>query len=225
MILAAAVPGGFNGQAADLGAGAGAAGLAVISRCPSASAVLVERSPEMANFARESLALSENAALAGRVRVVEADVTLPGKARSAAGLGDNSFDFVIMNPPFNARDDRATPDELKKDAHVMDGEMWESWLRTGCAITKAAGGLALIARPESLPDILPALKGRYGGIEMVAIHPREGAAAIRVVLRARRGSRKRLAVMPPLVLHEHAGNRFTKRTDDICNGLQSLFGD
>ena len=41
MMLAAAVPAGFAGRLADLGAGAGAAGLAVLSRCSRAQAVLV----------------------------------------------------------------------------------------------------------------------------------------------------------------------------------------
>ncbi|TJW38699.1 MAG: methyltransferase, partial [Mesorhizobium sp.] len=36
MMLAAAVPSSFAGRLADFGAGAGAAGLAVLSRCPDA---------------------------------------------------------------------------------------------------------------------------------------------------------------------------------------------
>jgi len=51
MMLAAAVPSAFAGRLADFGAGAGAAGLAVLSRCPAAEVVLVERSSEMAGFA------------------------------------------------------------------------------------------------------------------------------------------------------------------------------
>ena len=50
MMLAAAVPSDFAGRLADFGAGAGAAGLAVASRCPEAAVVLVENSAEMAQF-------------------------------------------------------------------------------------------------------------------------------------------------------------------------------
>ncbi|MEX0954454.1 MAG: methyltransferase [Rhizobiaceae bacterium] len=225
MVLAAAVPAGFSGCVADLGAGAGAAGLAVAARCPQAQAVLVERSPEMADLAGQSLMLEQNTEIAKRASILRADVTLAGKARVEAGLADNAFDFVIMNPPFNAENDRATPDALKRQAHVMEGELWESWLRTAAAIAKPGGGLALIARPESLADILPALKGRFGSTELVTVHPREDRPAIRVVLRARRGARKRMSILPPLVLHGPEGNRFTPRADDICDGLGSLFGD
>ena len=225
MVLAAAVPGGFSGTLADLGAGAGAAGLAVIARCATARTVLVEHSAEMARCARQSLALVQNAELAARASVTEADVTLTGKARANAGLADNSFDYAIMNPPFNAGADRPTPDPLRRQAHVMEDDLWERWLRTAAAIVRPRGGLAAIARPDSLPDIFPAMKGRFGAVEMMAVYPRAGQPAIRIVLRALRGSRKRLAVAPPLVLHEAAGNRFTARADNICNGQQSLFGD
>ncbi|MGB3832242.1 MAG: methyltransferase, partial [Mesorhizobium sp.] len=55
MMLAAAVPSAFAGQIADFGAGAGAAALSVLSRCPKARAVLVERAEEMAAFADATL--------------------------------------------------------------------------------------------------------------------------------------------------------------------------
>lgn len=225
MMLAASVPSTFAGRLADYGAGAGAAGLAVLSRCEGASAVLVERSPEMAGFAQATLAHPDNALLAGRAQVLQADVALTGKARQAAGLADNSFDHVVMNPPFNAEADRATPDELKRQAHVMEDGLFEGWLRSAAAVTRPRGGVSVIARPESLRAILDALDGRFGNAELMAIHPRHDAAAIRIVLRAVRGARGKLAIRPPLVLHETGGDRFSTLTNRINNGLASLFGD
>lgn len=224
MMLAAAVPSGFAGLVADLGAGAGAAGLAVIARCPEARALLVEKSPDMAAYAQLTLAHPDNAALAGRASVLSADVTLTGKTRVIAGLGDNAFDFAIMNPPFNTAHDRQTGDALKKEAHVMEAGLFEKWLRTAAAIVKPRGGVAVIARPQSLADILPALKGRFGNAEILPIHPRGDAAAIRIVVRAVRGARGALSIRPPLVLHE-AGDAFSTRADGINNGRASLFGD
>ena len=107
MVLAAAVPSGFAGRLADLGAGAGAAGLAVAARCADANITLVERDPEMLGYARRTLALPQNAALRGRAEILDADVTLSGEARAAAGLEDSAFDYAIMNPPFNTAADRA----------------------------------------------------------------------------------------------------------------------
>ncbi|RCW87966.1 tRNA1(Val) (adenine(37)-N6)-methyltransferase [Phyllobacterium bourgognense] len=223
MILASVVPTDFAGRVADLGAGAGAAGLAVLSRCNGSTAVLIERSEFMTDFARSSLALPENSAFSGRAEVLRADVTLTGKTRNAAGLTDNSFDFVIMNPPFNQPSDRATPDPVKAEAHVMTKDMMEKWVRTAAAIVKPGGSIGIIARPTSITDLLDALEGRFGGLIIVPVQPRPQDAAIRIVIKGIRGSRAGLSLHPALVLHHETGNAFTERAIAINNGLASLF--
>jgi tRNA1(Val) A37 N6-methylase TrmN6 len=225
LTLAAAVPSGFAGRLADLGAGAGAAGLAVASRCPAAGVVLVENSPTMAGYARQSLDLPENARLGDRVALLEADVALTGKVRTAAGLTDNSFDFAIMNPPFNAEIDRASPNDLRRQAHVMEDGLFEAWLRTAAAIVRPRGGVAVIARPVSFAPMLAALDGRFGTAQIVPVHARPNAPAIRIVLRATRGARGGLSLMPPLVLHEGSSDAFSARAEAINAGQASLFGD
>lgn len=222
MLLAAAAPDGFAGRLADLGAGAGAAGLAVAARCPAARIVLVEREAEMIEHARLTLAHKANASLAGRAEIVAADVTCAGKARGAAGLGDNSFDFVVMNPPFNAAGGRASPDALRRAAHVMEGGLFEGWLRTASAILKPRGAVGLIARPQSLADILAALAGRFGGALILPIHPRAEEPAIRIIVRATRGSRAALSLLPPLVLHGE-GHGFLPAAEAAINGQAALF--
>lgn len=225
MMLAAAVPSSFAGRLADLGSGAGAAGLAVASRCREAKIVLVEREPEMADYARQTIAYAQNTRIHGRADVLNADVTLTGKARIAAGLEDGSFDFAIMNPPFNERADRASPDELRLRAHVMEDGLFENWLRTAAAIVKPRGGVAIIARPRSLTEILDAMDGRFGAAQVMPIHPRPSEPAIRIVIRGTRASRAPLSLMPPLVMHGDVGDQFSTRADNINNGRTSLFGD
>ncbi|HVK90699.1 MAG TPA: methyltransferase, partial [Mycoplana sp.] len=174
MLLAALVAGEGPMRVADLGAGAGAAGLAVASRIEAARVLLVERSPVMAGYARKSLALPGNGRLADRVEVIEADVTLTGRARLAAGLQDEIQDHVIMNPPFNDASDRRTPDALKAEAHAMEDGLFEQWIRTAGAIMKPGGQLSLLARPESIAEIVDACGRRFGGVEITALHPRPG---------------------------------------------------
>lgn len=225
MLLAAAVPDDFSGVVADLGAGAGAAGMAVLARCENARALLVEKSREMAGFARQSLALRQNVHFNDRIEVLEADVALAGAQRRAAGLEDRSFDFVIMNPPFNSSRDRQTPDAMKAEAHVMDDGLFESWLRTASAILKPDGRLALIARPQSLADILAALTNRFGGIGIIPILSKPEAAAIRIIVAAERGSRAGLSVWSPIVLHDEKSRDFTVKAAALINGEASLVTD
>lgn len=223
MLLAAAVPDGFAGRVADLGAGAGAAGLAVLARCPDAKTLLVEREAEMADFARASCELPQNTAFGARAAVLTADVTLRGKARVAAGLEDDCCDFVIINPPYNDAADRSSPDALRKAAHVMTDGLFEKWVRTAAALVRPRGGLAIIARPASLGDMLAAIESRFGSAELMAIHPRPGKAATRIVLRAWRGQRGALSILPPLTLHGEAGNGFTAEADAVINGERVLY--
>ncbi len=218
MLLASLVVAKGPVRVADLGAGAGAAGLGVAARVADAEVLLVERSPLMADYARRTLQLPENAHLADRVKVVEADVALRGKARIEAGLPDDHFHHVIMNPPFNDGRDRRTPDALKAEAHAMTEDLFESWIRTAGAIMIPGGQLSLIARPESVADIIAACGRRFGGIELTAIHPHAGEDAIRLLVTAIKGSRARLAWRAPLVMHGDEGHAFSPFVDDLNNG-------
>jgi len=223
MLLAAMVEDKGPMRVADLGAGAGAAGMGVASRIAGADVVLFERSAEMASYARKSIDHADNARIAPRLSVVEADVTLKGKARIAAGLVDDAFDHVIMNPPFNDAGDRRAPDGLKAEAHAMDGDLFEDWIRTAGAILKPGGQLSLIARPESIAAIIAACGRRFGGIEITMLHPRDGESAIRLLVSAIKGSRARLVVRAPLFMHgpfvDGSGtHRFLPFVDDLNNG-------
>jgi tRNA1(Val) A37 N6-methylase TrmN6 len=192
--------------------------MGVAARLSEARVLLVEKSPDMADYARKSMALPENAAIAGRLELLEADVTLKGRARVAAGLPDDTFDHVIMNPPFNHQDDRKAPDGLKAEAHAMSGDLFEQWVRTAGAILKPGGQLSLIARPESIAEIILACGKRFGGIEITLIHPREGESAIRVLVSAIKGSRARLAFRSPLFMHPDGSHKFLPGVDDLNNG-------
>lgn len=223
MLLAATVPQEATGRLADLGAGAGAAGLAVASRS-NMNVVLVEKTDIMAEFAQRTLALDENCRFADRCSVLQADVEMSGQARVGAGLRDNYFDYVIMNPPFNDASDRTTPDALKATAHAMSDNMFEVWIKTAAAISKAKAQLSLIARPSSLQDILNACEGRFGALDIINILPRSDAPAIRILVTGKKNSRARLSLSPPIVMHEKGeGSRtYTAHADDLINGCKFL---
>jgi len=224
-ILAASVPADFSGTLADLGAGAGAAAFCVLDRCPGARAVLYEKSSLMAACARAGLALEGNEYLKERAETVEADVTLDGKAREAAGFPRDVYDWVIANPPFNDPKDRATPNAEKADAHVMDDELLSRWIKTACAIQRPGSGLSLIARPQSISEILQAMRKRYGAVTVLPVHPRPSRPAIRIVVCGIKGSRRQMELAPPLFLHDDGGGtKFSARADAITNGRATLSG-
>ncbi len=221
MLLAALVADQKPCRVADLGAGAGAAGMAVASRLEKADVTLFELSDEMVDFATRSLQLPANEAFAGRVHVRQADVTLRADARRRAGLLDDHFHHVIMNPPYNDAGDRKTPDALKAAAHAMTDGLFENWLRTAAAIMVPGGQLSLIARPQSIFDIIAACGRRFGGLEITLIHPRVEEDAVRMLVTAIKGSRARLNFRAPLVMHENASHAFLAEVDDLTNGRKA----
>src|SRR5262245_40637406 len=98
ILLAAATPAAAGETAVDLGAGGGAAGLAVAARVPGLAVVLVEIDPALAALAADNI---RHNGLADRVRTVVLDVAAPSRAFAAAGLAAGSAARVLMNPPFN----------------------------------------------------------------------------------------------------------------------------
>jgi tRNA1(Val) A37 N6-methylase TrmN6 len=223
MLLAATVPDGFDGTVADLGAGTGAAALAVLSRCPDARATLFENDPAMLDCALRTSERPENASLAPRTRVAAADVTLDGKAREAAGLERERFDQVIANPPFNDARDRQTPNAARAAAHVIDADTMQAWIKTAAAIARPVGRFSMIARPSMLTDILAGMERRFGAIAVRPVHARAGDAAIRVLVSGVKGSRSRLALLPALILHpDGTSGQFTPDADALINGRAAL---
>ena len=78
------------------------------------------------------------------------------------------------------------------------------------AMARPGGRIGLIHRAEALPEVLQALAGRFGGAVVLPLHPREGEPAVRVLVRAVKGSRAPLELRPGLVLH-NADNSFRPR--------------
>jgi tRNA1(Val) A37 N6-methylase TrmN6 len=205
-------------KVADLGAGAGAAGLAVASRLPNAQVSLFEFMPQMVSFAQRSLELDGNAHLAGRVSVHQADVTARGAARAESGLLDRAFEHVVMNPPYNDAADRVTPDAVKAVAHAMTDDLFEQWIRTAAAILQQGGQLSLIARPQSIGEIISACGKRFGALEVTLIHPRSGEDAVRMLVTGIKGSKARLQFRAPLFMHVEDSHAFAPQVDDLING-------
>ena len=100
----------------------------------------------------------------------------------------------------------------------MTNGLFESWVRTAGAIMIPGGQLSLIARPQSIGEIIAACGRRFGGIEITPIHPREGENAVRILVTAIKGSRARLALRTPLIMHGEGTHKFSDFVDDLNNG-------
>jgi tRNA1(Val) A37 N6-methylase TrmN6 len=201
ILLAAATSAKSGEHAVDLGAGVGGAGLALARRIAGLNVTLVEIDPALVELAADN---AQRNGLSDRVRVVRLDAESSAADFIAAGLAPGSAASVLMNPPFNVAQ-QASPDRARRLAHAATEGMLERWLRTTARLLRANGVVTLIWRADGLADVLSALAKDFGAITVVPVHPKPGAAAIRVLVRATKGSRAPLALLPGFQLAEADG--------------------
>jgi len=217
ILLAAAVPARAGEAVVDLGAGVGAAGLALAMRVGGIKLTLVELAPQLAALA------AENARLNGlSAQVAALDVAAPARAFAAAGLRPEQTARVLMNPPFNdpARQ-RASPDRGRRLAHVAPRATLVAWTKTAARLLGPRGTLTLIWRADGLGDVLEALKPAFGAATVLPIYAKSDESAIRVLVRATKASRAPLQLLPGLVLHDPAG-RATVAANAILRAGEAL---
>ncbi|MGO9133066.1 MAG: tRNA1(Val) (adenine(37)-N6)-methyltransferase [Methylovirgula sp.] len=214
VLLAAASPPQIAGQALDIGAGVGSAGLALAALRPELSFGLVENDPLLIGLAHDNLVANH---LAARGSVFGVDV-LDAAARRAVGLADASAAFVMTNPPFQESSKvRMSPRKGKQSAHVLpEGVSLKDWIVACLALLADGGQFLMIHRPEALPEMLAALAGRAGEITLKPIAPEAGRPAVRLLLRAKKGSRAPLAILAPFNLNE--GRGFTREAEAVHRG-------
>lgn len=203
ILLAAAVPARTGELAVDLGAGVGSAGLALAARVPGVRVMLVELDAELAALADENVARN---GFAERARAVRLGVAGPAQAFAAAGLAAGSADHVLMNPPFNdpARH-RLSPDAGRRMAHAAPAAALTGWIETAARLLRPAGVLTMIWRAEALAEVLAGLDKNFGALAVLPVHPSAAKPAIRVIVRAIKGSGAPLTLLPPLILADETG--------------------
>jgi tRNA1(Val) A37 N6-methylase TrmN6 len=216
ILLAAAVDARPGQTAVELGAGVGAAGLALAQRVPNLTVTLVELDPTLAALARENAARN---GLGERVRVATLDVTATAQQFVGAKVYPESFEHVLMNPPFNDSA-HASPDPGRRLAHVARHDTLAHWVGRAALLLGHSGTLMLIWRADGLPDVLAAL-ARFGAVTVLPVHPKPDAAAIRILVRAVKGSGAPFAILPGLTLND-AGGRPSAAAEAILRGGAAL---
>lgn len=221
LLLAATLPKNSSGVLADLGAGAGVAGLAALNLNHDLELLAVEKNPVMAELARKSLQLNGNSSFYSRTKIIEHDICASGVDRLKAGLANDCVNHIIMNPPYNSSRERPPQDPMKAEAFMMGEGGIDSWFRTAAAILRPGGTIAIIYRTENLGEVLACSQGRFGGLEIMPIHSRADEAAKRIIVRGTRASRAPMAIVPGFVVHNEDGS-FTEKADAIFKGKAHL---
>jgi tRNA1(Val) A37 N6-methylase TrmN6 len=198
ILLAAATQAKAGDRVVDLGAGIGTAGLALARRVAGIHLSLVEIDPELAELAQANA--GANAITA---KTIVLDVTADAQVFAENGLGPDSADVVLMNPPFNdpARH-RGSPDQARLTAHVATEQTLHAWVHAARRILRSNGVLTLIWRADGIADVLAALSRGFGSLSVLPVHGEAGRPAIRILVRAVKGGKAPTCLLPGLVLND-----------------------
>ncbi|OAN79074.1 methyltransferase [Jannaschia sp. EhC01] len=184
VFLAAACPAKPGESVLELGCGVGVAALCLMARVDVA-VTGVERQVAYGALARRN-----------GIDVIDADLTAV-----PATLRQRSYDHVIANPPYYGP---GTPSgDAGRDAALREETPLADWCVAARARLKPGGWLTMIHLAERLPDLLAGLAG-FGSISVLPLTPREGRAASRVVVRARKGAKGAFQLLAPILIHEGA---------------------
>jgi tRNA1(Val) A37 N6-methylase TrmN6 len=213
MLLSAATPARSGDRVVELGAGIGAAGLAVASRVANVKLVLVEIDETLAELARDNAIANGIAA-----ETIVLDATSGSRAFASVGLAPDSADIVLMNPPFNdlARH-RASPDRTRQIAHVATASTLEDWIGAARRILKTGGFLVMIWRADGIAELLATLGRGFGGLAILPVHADVTSPAIRVLVRAAKGGKAPARLEPALILNDDRG-RPLQRARELLEG-------
>ena len=213
-LLAAACDAQPGERVLDLGCGPGAVMLAAAVRRPGAHFTGIEADPDALDLARANIDLN---GLADRVEGLAGDVALP-----FSRLGLPRFDAALCNPPFfdDASALRGPAPEKSRAWMATDGlAAWTGYLLKA---VRDGGTITLIHRADRLADLLAGLAPRCGSIRIRPVQPRSASPASRVIVRAVRGGRAPLALLPPLVLHPEGEGKHTETAEAILRDAAPL---
>jgi tRNA1(Val) A37 N6-methylase TrmN6 len=201
ILLAAASSARPGDHLVDLGAGVGAAGLAVGRRVEDLAVTLVEIDPALLALAHENAARN---GMAERMRTICLDVAAGPAAFAAVGLAPASADHVLMNPPFNPPQN-PSPDRGRRLAHIAARDMLGQWLDAVGLLLRPTGAVTLIWRADGLDIVLAALPAGFGAVRILPIHAKPSAPAVRVLVHSVKGSRAPLSLLPGFILADETG--------------------
>ncbi len=215
VLLAAAISPKPQDVLAEFGMGSGAVSFCLAARVPECRILGLELQPELAEAAR--LGVIANG-FEPRISVHLGEVN-----SSPADFGEKNFDHVFFNPPYGqAENGTLPPNPSKRIAHAEKADDLKDWIKAAHTLLRDKGRLTLIHRADRLDDIMRALQGRFGGVEIFPFWPKFGEAAKRLVVIARKSSRSPLILHAGLVLHEKDG-KFTQKAEDVLRGGAGLF--
>jgi len=213
VLLAASVPAKPGQKILELGCGAGVASLCLAARIEGLELIGLELQPEYADLAR--LNAQQNDA---NFRTIIGDL-----ANMLPELRQMSFDHVLANPPYYQRDKSTEASNSGRETALGEDTPLSDWVKAASKRLTPKGTATFIHRADRLGDLLAAMDGRLGSIQILPLVARVGRDASLVIVRAKKRGKAPLRLHDSLVMHQ--GQRHERDEGDYSPAIEQCLRD
>ena len=200
----------------ELGCGVAPALLCYGYRESESSLYGIEINAEDVALARKNAVVN---GMQGRMNTIAGDFSDTRFMREQ-GIDSNSFDLVLMNPPFYRRDQYTVPKHVARQSSHIEETPLAHWIAHSICYAKQFGWIAMIHLPERLPEILAGFGDKVGNIHLLPVHSRAEQKAKRLMIFGQKSRAEDCSVLPALVMHDKDG--YTQEAKRILEDAQSL---
>jgi len=193
----------------DLGSGIGVIMICLAKRFSKSSIVGVEKNRKLIKISKENLILNNLEKIN-----IKFYCTNLKQGRFLSEL-NNSFDRVVMNPPYFLNNKVIhSLDKYKTDAKYEENIL--SWFNAAYSKLKPMGYLNFIFRSEYINVAIECLMHKWGDIRIFPLWPKNGRTSKLTIIQARKNSKSGVKLMSGLVLHNNDGT-YTNACNKILN--------
>lgn len=199
----------------DLGCGNGIIPVLLSAKCVAKQIDGIELNEESAALAQENIDLNR---LEHRLRIFCGDMRTFSQQSH-----HTKYDAVLANPPYIKYADGKVNDKtaLAAAKHELTCTL-EEVLFCASRLLKAGGSFVMIHRTQRLAEIIACLKQQnLEPKELMMIHPKEGKKSNLFLIRAVKGGKEWMDVLPPLFIYDGQEN-YTAHFETFCRQSNQL---
>ena len=199
----------------DVGCGVGSVGLCVLARNKNISLTGIDIQPELIDLAHQNAVLNS---------VEDQARFFHGNIRTEKHTEDNTFNAVVMNPPYlESGTHTASPEKIKATSHGEGELTLADWVKYAHRKLKQGGHLTMIHRADRLDDVIVALENKnwFGSLVIYPLWSHAGEDAKRVIIQARKERYAPVVLKAGMVIHREDG-KYTAEADAVLSEAAAL---